>query len=508
MRDWKALLIALLAGAALPFAFAPWYLWPVAFVSPMVLFVLLQGMSPVVARKTGFLFGLGFFGHGVHWIYFSLHLFGAAIAPLAAFMTLLFVAVLSLFPLFVCHCYAVLTSRLNVCHQPYSVVAALLFTTLWILFEWIRGWLFGGFPWLLVGYSQTPSWFGRYAPVFGVYGVSVAVVLISTLVVNVAASRDVLQRIVSGLIAAALVLASAILSSVSWSTPVEGEPLAVRLIQGNIPQSMKFTTGRLRSSLETYTAMTLEAPAQTDIVIWPETAIPTYFNRVEDYLAPFLAETDARGMDVLSGGFSVDDEDRVYNSFRQLSGERQLYRKQHLVPFGEFMPFRFVLDYVAQFIQIPMSDLTPGPDPIQPMNIKGHALGISICFEDAFGEEMARLLPASSALVNVSNDAWFGDSAAPYQHQQIAAMRAIEFARPMLRVTNTGVSSYIDYQGQVQSTIGFEITGSLDVTVQPMQGRTPYMRWGNAPVIVLMLIVAVALLGAGWRQRATVNRAS
>ncbi|NND90792.1 MAG: apolipoprotein N-acyltransferase, partial [Granulosicoccus sp.] len=205
---------------------------------------------------------------------------------------------------------------------------------------------------------------------------------------------------------------------------------------------------------------------------------------------PFVASMDARGVDILSGGFQRDGDD-VYNAVRQLGGDRALYRKRHLVPFGEYMPLRFILDSVANFIDIPMSDLSAGSGPHEPLYLQGVAIGVSICYEDVYGEEMRALLPAANLLVNVSNDAWFGDSAAPHQHEQKARMRAREFARPMIRVTNTGVSSVIDYRGDVLGRIGHDVQGILDVQVQPRTGYTLYARTGNWPVFILGIALCI-----------------
>lgn len=481
----------------MPFAFAPYGLWPLAFLSTAVLYALVEDAEPGTALRLGWFFGLGYFGLGVYWVFYSIHLFGSAVAPLAATLTAAFVLVMSLFPLAICWLFA----RLHPGRQP-ALVRVVVFATLWLGSELLRDWLFGGFPWLALGYSQIDSVFAGYAPVLGVYGISLLVVLIAGFLVILLNPPSRPQRVGAALGLALLAGVAAALVPIEWTQP-KTDPLQVRLVQGNIQQEMKFSRERLETSLVTYMDLSRTAPAETELIVWPETAIPTYFQRVEEVLEPFAEEMLSRGTEVLSGGFYRDEQNRAYNSYRQLGGEKALYRKRHLVPFGEFMPFRFVLDYVAHFIVIPMSDLSPGPTPVEPMIVHGEALGISICYEDVFGGEMRELLPASGILVNASNDAWFGDSVAPHQHQEIARMRSREFARPLIRVTNTGISASIDYRGRIVDSIAHDTLGVLDVSVMPRTGATPYVHYGNLPLLALVVLVLLVAGIAARRQPAS-----
>ena len=479
-------LIALLAGCVLPYTFAPTNLWPLSFVLIGLLYWLVQSLTPRQGLFTGWLFGLGYFGLGVNWVYHSIHMFGDAVAPLAAFVTLVFVLVMTVFPALTVWLY--LRWRLP---QRWWL-NALLFASLWVLAELLRGKVMGGFPWILVGYSQTTQSLGALAPVIGVYGIGFIVVWILPFVIDVITHATSVKRkifVAVGVVAAMTVsvMGLSTLNSVPWSLP-KANVLKVRLVQANITQEMKFSRERLKHSLELYTELTMKNLAEIDLVIWPETAIPTFFKRVDDVLAPFVKQLDKRGIDVLTGGF-YSEEDRTYNSVRQLGGDKALYQKRHLVPFGEFMPMRFLLDSLAQYIVIPMSDLSAGDGPYKPLALQGEAIGVSICYEDVYGEEMRGLLPAATVLINVSNDAWFGDTAAPHQHQQKAQMRAREFARPLIRVTNTGISSAIDYQGNVLDTIAHNTQGVIDVDVIPRTGITPYARTGNWPIFLFSLAI-------------------
>lgn len=477
---YKIWLLVVASGLLLPFSFAPTSYWPLAIVSLAVLYHVLQGVTARQGFWLGWLFGLGYFGIGVHWVYFSLHLFGAAIAPLAALLTLVFVLVMTVFP--------AVTSLLWCRYKTpqFPILNAFLFASLWVLSELLRGTIMDGFPWILLGYSQTSGPVGHLAPFIGVYGLSFLIALFACLLVVLIQQRSKVRWIVASLLLLACI-ASFSLKAIRFSDPL-GPSINVRMVQANIPQEMKFSSERLQSALTQYVGMTRQESLESiDLVIWPETAIPTYFDRVDAALEPFISSMDAQGVDVLTGGFQRDGDD-VYNAVRQLGGERAVYRKRHLVPFGEYMPLRFVLDFAARFIDIPMSDLAAGTGAHVPLQLQGTSVGVSICYEDVYGEEMRALLPASAMLVNVSNDAWFGDSAAPHQHEQKARMRAREFARPLIRVTNTGVSSAIDYEGNIMGRIQHNQAGILDVAVQPRDGMTLYAATGNWPVLVVSLL--------------------
>lgn len=476
----------------LPLAFAPYEMRSIAFISPAILLLVWQSVPRRFIYVTGLVFQLGFFATGVHWVYYSIHLFGNAVAPLAAAVTALFVIGLAV----ICSVSGLFFERLT--RNASVLKSALVFTATWAFVEWLRSWLFGGFPWLALGYSQVDTWFGAFAPLFGVYGTGLLVVLCCALVVAALLASSTGSRLVSGLVIAVIVGAALVLDRLDWGYDGEHK-LNVRMVQGNVKQQVKFERDELRATLDLYADLSL-APdgSKPDVVIWPETAIPTYFKNVESYLQPLIDQLESDGIELLSGGFNVDGQDKMYNAFRQLTGERQTYRKSHLVPFGEFMPFRFILDSLASVIQIPMSDLSAGPEIQPPLNVAGEKFGISICYEDVFGEEMRFQLPEATVLVNVSNDTWFGDSAAPHQHQEIAAMRAREFSRPLVRVTNTGISSFISPRGAVFDTIPQFKQGVLDRAIMPRYGQTPYVWLGNYPVI---LWFSLTLLWAWYSAR-------
>jgi len=475
------------------FSFAPYTVhWLLPFILLFVLYSSIQSLTPRQGFWAGWCFGLGYFGLSVNWVYNSIHMFGAATVPLAGAVTLLFVLVMTVFPATTVWLY------LRIKNQIAWGWRAWLFASLWVLGELARGKIMGGFPWALVGYSQTTETFGALAPWVGVYGIGFLMVLLASLL------TDLLERLKLGRLAHAFFIVPVIVFIYGAGyglnqldaivlTEEKDTRLNVRLVQANIPQELKFSEERLASSLQQYTALSVQDLPPTDLIIWPETAIPTYFANIEETIEPFATDLESKGIDVLAGGFYHDGE-FAYNSLRQLAGEKALYQKRHLVPFGEYMPFRFFLGWLKTFIEIPMSDLGRGSGPNLPMMLAGEPIGLSICYEDVFGEEMRELIPQSTVLVNVSNDAWFGEKIAPHQHQQKAQMRARELVRPLIRVTNTGVSSVIDHKGRIQGSIAQNTQGFMDATVIPRTGISLYARTGNWPVFIIAMLILTATL--------------
>lgn len=490
------LVSALIAGAVLPFAFAPYEVRLLAVISPAYLLLLWLHIPRNQIYLSGLSFQVGFFAVGVHWVYNSIHLFGNAVAPLAIFVTALFVCGLALLVSIGAWGYERIT------REQGMVISVITFSIIWSLGEWIRGWLFGGFPWLSIGYSQVDTWYGGFAPIVGVYGTGFLLILTVSLFIG--ALHKIRSSIRIALACGVLLVGglAVALNPISWGEDKDTS-LAIRMVQGNIKQQFKFDRDALRSTMDLYSALSIEGATtvKPDVIIWPETAIPTFFSRVETYLSPFIKEMNTQDTVVLSGGFSSNDKKQVFNAFRNLTSPNETYLKSHLVPFGEFMPMRFLLEWLEKLIIIPMSDITSGPMIQKPITVKSEKLGVSICFEDVFGEEMRFQLPEVGVLINVSNDTWFGDSAAPYQHQEIAAMRAREFARPLVRVTNTGVSSFISERGEVLETIAQFEQGVLDRQVTPRIGQTPFVWLGNYPLIAAFTLFFLFLIKLNMPQR-------
>jgi len=485
------LLAALVAGAASIAGFGDWPLFYVPLASFAILVWLwLRASSAREAAWIGFAFGAALFLGGVSWVYVSLHDFGMMPAPLAAIATVLFCAFLSLYPAVAGY----LQSRIG---GAAALRALVLIPGLWTLAEWLRGWIFTGFPWLALGYSQLDSPLAGYAPVAGVFGISFLTALAAgCIALAVRCERPAWLPIGLLVIVAAGGIA---LARIDWTMP-RGEPESVALLQGNIPQSLKFVPGRYESTLATYARLAESTDAR--LVVMPETAIPRFLEAVDpEYLERLRRRAAAVNGDVLVGVPMRDTRGRYYNAVVSIGASpRQTYAKDHLVPFGEFIPPGF--GWVLAILKIPLSDFSAGGRNQQPLVVAGQRVAVNVCYEDAFGEEIIRQLPEATLLANVSNVAWFGDSLAPAQHLRISRMRALETGRPMLRATNTGVTAIIDSQGDVVSRLPMFTEGVLSGKVQGRTGATPYVLAGNYLAVVLSLVCIGVGIWAARRERA------
>lgn len=484
------LIFSFLLGAVTVLGFAPFYYFPVPVFTLALLFYLWRNSArPFHAAMIGFAFGMGLFGVGVSWIYVSLHDFGNMPIPLAVFSLIILFAYLSLFPALT----GWISAKFN---QLKPLVWLLVVTALWMLSEWLRGTLFTGFPWLLLGYSQVPHgpWAG-YAPVMGVYGVSLILALSAALLVLWFEQGLRVWRY--GLSLGLILLGSFGLHQVDWVKP-EGEPLTVSLLQGNIAQEMKWHEGYMFNSLDTYARLIQESNSR--LIVTPEVSLPLFHDVVPPaYLASLVAHARKNNADLLVGmnERNPNDHGEYYNTMFSygVSGE-QMYRKHHLVPFGEFVPLKPVFHWIASKLNTPMSDFSRGRPDQQPMDLAGQRVAINICYEDVFGEEIINQLPQATLLVNVSNDAWFGRSIGPHQHLQISQMRALESGRYMLRATNTGLTAIINERGAVLEDIEVFTTAALHGVAQGFTGATPYVRFGNYFVLGLagmMLLMGLLL---------------
>jgi len=483
-RPWTSRGILFLFGCLMTTAFAP---FGMSLLVPVLLLPLLYVFVSVSPRDAGWLsfcFGFGLFLSGTYWIYISVVVFGEAPAWIALVLMLGLVLIMSAW-LFLA---GWLISRFA---QGEPWLLLLVAPATWVFIEWLRGWVLTGFPWLAIGYSQVDSLFAGWAPVIGVYGVSFMAML-STTAILVAIMTDGRQRGVAIAIFVLPLLAGGILKLVEW-TDAKGAPVKSTIVQAGISQAEKWLPERLRPTLDFYREAAVRA-SDSELVVWPEVAIPSLDDRVEPYIRALQADTGSSGRSIVFGILERDEtrgEAKIYNSVMLVSGDRrQAYRKRHLVPFGEYFPVPPRVREWMRMMSLPHNDLAAGDD-VQPLLEAGNGekLAVAICYEDAYGAEQLYALPDASILVNVSNDAWFGDSIAPHQHLEIARMRSLEVGRAAIRATNTGVSAFISHTGKVlDSGAQFEPV-VLTMEVQPRKGSTPYARTGNLPVIGFCLLV-------------------
>ena len=506
-------LIALALGALHAAAFIDDAAWPIAIAA-------LAGIATLAARaardttswraafagaRAGLAFGLGWLLTGISWIYISLHTYGEMPAPLAAMGTFLLAAYLALYPALACAAFALLRRRFAPQAAASSSASIAAFSALWALSEIGRGFVFTGFPWLASGYAQVGGPLAGYAPWLGVYGVSFAAALVAATLTAAAGGMgrgEHPRAWVALLLIVGVPLAGVRLARIEWSKPF-GAPISVRLLQGNIAQDVKFVAARFDETAELYLKL-IEA-RRADLIVLPETAFPKFLSDLPDRVTERLVRAAHTAHAAIAFGVPIaEGGERYFNSviaivpaaspdppFSAAGREStQRYDKSHLVPFGEFIPFGF--RWFVNLMKMPLGDFTRGASDQKPMLLAGNKVAFNICYEDLFGEEIIRQAGEANILINVSNVAWFGHSMALPQHLAISRMRAIETARPMLRATNTGMTAAIDPHGRVTSQLAPFTSGALDTSVQGMQGATPYIRFGNAPILVLI----AALLGA------------
>lgn len=479
-------ILAGLAGAGLVLAYAPFgYHW----VAPLALALLTLLWGPATPRDAavlGFCFGLGLFGAGTYWLYISLNILGGLWPPFAVLLMLALVVALAT--------YLALGGYLLVRLVPQDGWPRWLIAwpALWVIIEWLRGWLFTGFPWLSVGYAQVDTPLAALAPVLGVHGVSWVTLLIAGLTTAIVRC-EWRGRLAAIATVAALMLALQPLNGVEW-TERGAQELRVALVQGAIPQAQKWRPEQLQPTLELYRRLSF-AEQDADLIVWPEAAIPAFPFEVTEFVDELHAELLARDAQLLTGILSFDaDTGRYLNTLWALGAEGGRYHKRHLVMFGEYFPLPDFAKRWLRIMNLPSESIAAGSAEQPLLRAQGVPLAATICYELAFAAEQLAFFPTAELLVNVSNDGWFGDSIAPHQHLQIGQMRARETGRYLLRATNTGITAVVDPRGGVVARMPQFEPGVVRAVVHPQRGMTPFLRYGHVPLLLTALLL---LVGSG-----------
>jgi len=485
--------LALLVGALLSLAFAPFGLWPLGILCPAYLFLAWQGVTPKRAAALGFWFNAGTFGSGTYWLYHSIHTIGGAPIWLALFLMLALVAIMGLYLALLGYAQARLLPDSGLLRWLLGLPA------MWVLLEWWRGWFLSGFPWLSLGYAQIDSPLAGLAPVLGMYAISFACVL----------SAGALLALICGhrrqrLIAAAVLIVPWLIAWPLWKrewTQLAGNSISVAIVQGAVPQNEKWSPAWRDKTLARY--RDLATPHfGARLIVWPEAALPDLAHELTDYLGSLWSDAHAKGSDIVMGLLHYDQQkDTYYNGVLALSDRVEWYHKRHLVPYAEYFPVPSFVRGWLKLMSLPYSDFDAGAADQAPLDAAGQKLGATICYEDGFGAEQLRVLRQATLLVNVTNDAWFGDTSAPHQHLEISRMRALEAGRDMVRAANDGISAIVNAEGKVQATLPRFKAAVLTGEVQPRSGLTPYARVGNWPVMIFSLLCAVWASAMHWRGR-------
>ena len=480
IRDQQPLvghIIALLSGAMLPLALAPFDAWPVAIISLAALLFTLDLKHTRTIFLRYYLFSVGMYGVGASWIFVSINVYGGASYLLAGFLVLFFVLSYSLTSLIAALVHVNVSNRL------------IAFPAIWVFLEWFRSWFLTGFPWLYVGYSHLDSPLAGYAPIWGVFGLSFFTALSAVLLYGLRRNWPINLIILGGIWGGG----SFIASQLEWVEPT-GQIASVAAVQGNIEQQSKWRRESVGPILKTYVDLTEDAWG-ADIIVWPEAAITIFRENATLVLQELSNRGKKSGSTLILGIPARDSEGYFQNAAVAVGAGSGAYEKRQLVPFGEYVPLENLLRGLITFFDLPMSHNRAGPDDQEPLIAGDWRLSLSICYEVVYPELVRLTVDSPDLLVTISNDTWFGESIGPKQHLQMARMRAAENGRDMIRVTNNGVTALIDHRGRVQSELALNVPGVLKGEVSIMKGQTPYHQFGQWPVVVLCLIVLVILVG-------------
>lgn len=506
-QGWTACLIALLAGCLVTLSLAPFNVWPLGIASVALLAWLLDTQNQRGAIRVGWFYGVGLFGSGSSWIYVSIHEYGYASVPLATFLTLLWTIGMALF-------VVIHTSLYCRWVRDLRYGKTLGFAALMVLMEWFRSWFLTGFPWLYLGYAHLDTPLAGWAPVAGIYAVSFCVILSGTVITqqllerfgstgeenpHVRQSRKQALLLATG-IAMIVWPLGGLLQWVDWVSPAERAPVKVAMVQTNISQDVKWNRDQYWPTLALYEASSKPLWETHDIVIWPEAAIPGYYQNAGEFFDIISTQANQHNTSLITGipylfPATATTERHYHNSIMGFGNGSGTYFKQRLVPFGEYVPLESVLRGLIRFFDLPMSAFSPGPSNQAPLRAGDLTLAPFICYEIVYPELITQWLPAADLLITISNDAWFGRSIGPLQHLQMAQMRALESGRYLLRATGTGVTAIIDQRGQIvvrgkqfQRTV---VSGEAHV----FTGSTPYSRFGNGPLLIVCgLILSLSII--------------
>jgi apolipoprotein N-acyltransferase len=470
------LFAALIAGAVLPLAFAPFHIFIAALLAPAMLAFIWRNRSKTFAAIAGFCFGLGLFGIGTSWIFVSVHQFSDTPFSIAILITLLFVMILAGF--------IALQGWFYARFIPSTSYRTLLlaFPSTWVLFEWLRSWLFSGFPWLYLGYSQMDTPLAGYAPILGVYGVSWLCAFSGVLILSYFLYPK--RYLLTSLLLITIWAGGFGLQQINW-THTTGDPVRVALLQGNIDQNLKWNAKTREFIMHRYEILSAQA-RNVDTIIWPEASLPVPLPAGAPLLEKLKTELENHHQNALIGLVVEQPDGRFYNGIEAIGPNAEgVYYKRHLVPFGEFVPFEKMLRGLVGFFDLPMSYGLPGPAHQEALIAGPLRFAALICYEIVYPSLTLHSLDDTNILLTISNDSWFGQSIGPHQHFQMARMRALELGRYLIRSTNSGITAITDQKGHVIAQAPQFVATTLIGEVFAVEGKTPLSFLTHYFVLVL-----------------------
>ncbi len=537
LKSFKWLLFPI-AGVMQTLSLSPFNAWPLGILSITLIMFGLQGATPRKSFLFGWLFGLGLFGTGTSWVYISINQFGNAPAPLAAFLTAIFIAGIALFSAFTFWGYRKLFNQDN----RWSVI---LFPAVWVLGDWFRSWFLTGFPWVYLGYGHIETPLAGWASILGVYGITFICCLSGSAIWYFLSCSTWASKILNKLtkreltshhqssnnkilpknsnykilsknsdnktppknsnnkmlapsfigFAVTLWIIGALASNIEWSYVKQSEPISIAAVQGNIPQELKWNRDYRLKSIQIY--KTLSAPHWgKDLIIWPETAIPMLYDQAKPIIFQISELAQEKGSTLITGipyseRNSTTGQTTIHNSILSIGNGENIYHKQKLVPFGEYIPLEDLLRGLIQFFDLPMSSFSAGPTEQHLLKESSRSVSPYICYEIVYPDFVAKNAKDADYLLTISNDSWFGRSIGPLQHLEMVQMRALENARYIVRATNNGISAVISPDGRIQSQSEQFIRTVLTGEVYAMGGRTPFNYTGSAPILLLCLFIII-----------------
>lgn len=466
-------------GLLLAFSFAPFHAPFCAIFALALFFRSLTQYQESSFFAQGFFLGLGFFGLGVSWIYVSIHTYGHFPLVISAFITCFFIAYLALFP-------AIAAWVFQLIRPASRWYSALLFSALWVLAEWLRSHIFTGFPWLLIGVGQLDSLFKFLLPIGGVYGVSFYTCFIAAYLTF---SFALSSRLISLVIWLLILFFPLCFKAIHWGTP-DSEPISIGIVQANLSMRDKWDDALFWQLLQHYSHR-IHGLLGTQLIVLPESAIPVPKNAISDFLESIDEVANQNGSAVLLG---IPDNSTAYanvffNALLSLGKAEGTYHKQHLVPFGEYIPTPF--QKINNLFNLPETNLIAGKVQKAAVTVHQHPIAVLICYEIAYDELLRSQLPQAEWIVSISDNGWFGHSFALYQQLQIAQVRSLQTARYQVIANNDGLSSLIDTQGKIIHTLPAFQAGVLKDKLYAVHGETFWVKYGDAPIMFFSFLIFI-----------------
>ena len=471
-------------------SFSPFHISIIALLSIGWLFYTTIYCSPKKAAWRGYLFGLGYFGSGISWVFISINTFGFQTSSailnllLSGLLTTIFICFLSLYIGFSLYISTKFSFNKSILKK------AIIFSVIWILVEILRGWMLTGFPWLYIGYSQTNTFISSLAPLGGIYLVSLSVVIVATFSVLLLVSKNLRLKVKIVIYILIILSTSLFLKHKSWTTPSNPNNVSVSLVQANISQNSKWNPDELNNILKIYDTLTKQNIEP--LIFWSENSIPIFPEDIRSYLR-YINDLGIKNNAAILVGLPYMDKKtgNYYNAAQVLGYGHGLYLKHQLVPFGEYFPLNKLLGPTLRFMNIPASNFSAGPKKQPYILMNKVPVSIFICYEIAFPEQVKNQSKSSSVIAVISDDAWFGNSLGPWQHLQLAQMRAIENGRYVIQSTNDGITAIINQYGQVTKQLPQFKRAVLTGKVMLFEGQTPWQRYGIIPILMLLILLLI-----------------